>query len=87
MRDITVRVDDAKGYEWVCNIVVDDECIRSGSYSPIAIDPEDFYGRYVTVLVDINWVEHDSLDVYNYYERGEIPQDLWDILEVYVGEL
>jgi len=95
----TIKIYDQFGYEWLARVAYEKECVRAGSFSSGALDPEEYYGIFRHELTDVLWIESDELNqdeidyplaedgVYLMFEGDDVPKWAWDECEDYVREL
>lgn len=71
----TISLIDAEGVEWLMSVAINERCIREGNYSPIAGDPDEYFGEYRYELDEIFWMEteKDEHGEYNLIEDN-IPE-------------
>lgn len=69
---------------WKIEVIYWTKCIRKGTYSPIAEDPEEYYGLYVYGFEDVGTVYDD-----NGIEREDedIPDWVYEEAEAYVDSM
>jgi len=94
----TIKIYDQFGYEWSARVAYEKECVRAGSFSSGAEDPEEYFGIFKHELTDVLWIESDELNQdeidypqseegYLVYDSVDVPQWAWDECEEYMKEL
>jgi len=99
MAETTIQIYDDFGYEWTACIEYTKHCVRSGSFSSGALDPEEYYGIFEHELDDVKWIESDELNVdgemdypqaedgvYLMLEGDDVPEWAWDACKQHCKE-
>lgn len=82
-----IKVYDAEGIEWTVSCDIETKTIRQGSYSPIASDPEEYFGEHRLILKEIYWLECDPIDSEEYQLiEDNIPDWAYEMVEEYLEE-
>lgn len=78
-----VTIRDAEGVIWDCRCEVNEITVRRGNYSPIASDPEEYFGVHRYELEEILWMETEDTPDGEYicFDSSEVPEWAFELVE------